>query len=294
MSSFLSVNFNMAEATGLRSLRTTTARLSTSLEKLATGKKINRASDDPSGLIAAEKFKAERETLKRQLEQMGQEYYRYSALEGGLAGVNDQLVELQSLVTTAASSGALADGERRALQVQADAVVEGILFASQTVRYKGELLLDGYVGNGARLSVRAESEAPTEMMIGGALRSLKSGGAHNLLGSEIEDAQKMVDALVNSIAGGRAAASAQMKGLESSMREMMSRDENLAAALSGLIDTDYAKETGELVRTQVLQQASIATVQIARELQANTVLELVKDQIETAKEVSREGGERTV
>jgi flagellin len=281
-----SINFNAGETFALGRFRRAETAAARSIERLATGQRINRASDDPSGLIASQGLKAERAQVLKQLESYGQELARYGALDGGLAGVGDLLAQLRGNITAAASTGGLSDNERSALQLDTDALIGGIAQTVLTTRFKGELLLSGYLGESAMIGLPGSDDQRASA--GALLRTLTSGGTNNLLTGDLSKAQELVDGLVGSIAEQRAAVGGEVRRIESLPRELASRDENLAQALSGILDTDMAKETSELIRSQVVQQATLAAAQIARDLQKTLVVELLRGNVQTAKDAARD------
>lgn len=95
---------NNAFTFGLRALEENQAAVASSMEKLATGKRINRASDDPSGMIAAEGHKVRIYSINKHLDSLARQESYLGAKEGGLSVISDQLIELQSLIVQAANS----------------------------------------------------------------------------------------------------------------------------------------------------------------------------------------------
>lgn len=252
---------NSGWLSSLRSLGVHQQTQATAIERLSTGKRINRASDDPSGMVAAGNFKVRQVEITKKLEAFELETARLGAREGGLSVVQDMLLELQGLVIQGANTGGLGEGELDSIITQAQGIVEGINYVTQTTIFKGEQILIGSTAD--RLG---------SVTVDGEQRGLGSLGA--LLKDDPEAAQKLVDGAVDSVSGGRAAIGIRMNQIESEMRVMQEEFEGNATVLSLIEDADFAKETAELVRSQILEQATIKGILIERE-NAERVLDLI-------------------
>lgn len=241
-----------------------------SMERLATGKRINRASDDPAGSVAVTQFNGQLESLNAKLKGVQQHRYYTAAREGGNAAINDLVIELKGLVVQAGNTGALSDTERRTIQDQIDSKVEAIDFVSNTFTYKGERVFSSALSTTLGV-VSREVDAPdpsdptkmikkTEMLN---LRSLKSGGALNTLTGDLELASRSVDAAVDQNSRERAFLGTQQRDFDNQEQSLRSEIENITGAKSEIEDTDYASEVANLVKGQVLQQASMFMIQAA-------------------------------
>jgi flagellin len=142
-------------------------------------------------------------------------------------------------------------------------MLDGINFVTLTSTFKAQQLLAGY----------------STSNIGGAgeesLAALRSGGKLNLLHGDLEKAQDVVKAANQWASSSRASLGAFVGGLESERRALQVELENILGAKSQIEDTDYAAETSNLVRNQILQQTAIRTREIATNLQKETVLTLL-------------------
>lgn len=233
---------------GLRTLQNHQKSVATSLERLATGKRINRAGDDPSGLQAAEQLKFRQRTIEKKLDAFEREEYRLGAREGGLGVIQDSLLELSGLVVQGANTGALGEGELDAIGVQVQGVLDGITHVVTNTFFGGEQILAG--------------DTPD------------LGGLVEALAKDPESAQKIVDGAIDAVATKRAAIGARVNAIGHERNALLGEQESNAGALSSIEDTDYAKEASELVRSQILEQATIKAIQIDRE-QAGRVLDLI-------------------
>lgn len=225
--------------------------VATSLERLATGKKINRASDDPSGLIVAENLKGRQLSINKLLERYEYEESRLGATEGGLSVLQEQVLELSGLVVSGANTGALSDEELEAKQLEINSVIDGINQIVTNTFFNGDQLL---LGNDAS--------------------ALGLGDLAQLLAKDPEAAQDAVDQAVDAISKDRAAIGTRINEIDSKRNVLLEEFEANAGVLSSVEDTDYAAESAELIRAQILEQSALKAVEIDRQ-QAGRVLDLI-------------------
>jgi flagellin len=141
---FTRISTNIAALNNLNSLRSINTKLGTAQLRLATGKRINQASDDPAGLTIAMKLSARNEGLKASLGNIGDAKNMLSVAEGGLQQINDLLIEMKSKATSAASD-TLGDDERAAIGQQLQSLAKQINDIVSENKWNGTSLLDGTV-----------------------------------------------------------------------------------------------------------------------------------------------------
>jgi len=285
----------------------------TSLERLATGKRINRGADDPSGLQTAEQLRSDLTSLNKKIDAWTLSITRHEAEEGPLAAVDDLLTDLSGLIVTASNGSALSDDERGALQIEVNSILDAIDLTLSQARHRGELLFKGLntksLGQQAVL-VRAEDAEDRSLKVlddrirdrllsdeaedireaGGDPREIDQDGDErvattarlsdlrdllSLDGDYLEAAREVVDSALGEIDGRRAAAGSRVNSLQSLIDGALVEVENLSSALSLIEDTDFAKETASLVRNQLLEETSRMAIMIGRQ-QAMSVLKLVE------------------
>lgn len=269
----ITLSQSFAEKVGLRALENNQRRISVSLERLSTGKKINRGSDDPAGLISSENLKAQQKGVLARIQVNVREGHRFAAIDGALSGVQDLLLELKGNVVQAANTAGLSQAEKEGLQTSTNGIIDGLEHLAGFT-FNGERVLEAFLGSTTRITTGGTPTGTTDVTTG--LESLRSSGALNLVNGDLEKADKFVEALASSIVTGRATVGAAQKSLEHENTALATQNENLSAAISEIVDTDYASEVGELVRGQVLAEAAQYAVSAARDLQAQTVLALIK------------------
>jgi flagellin len=137
------INTNVNSLIAQRILGQQNNSLNKSLERLSTGFRINRGSDDPAGLIASEKLRSEKATLAAAIGNAERAEQVVNVAEGGLQEVQNLLLEVQSLVTSSANDAGLSSEERDANQLQIDQILQTIDRIASTTSFQGTKLLNG-------------------------------------------------------------------------------------------------------------------------------------------------------
>ncbi|HLO39434.1 MAG TPA: flagellin [Phycisphaerales bacterium] len=137
------INTNVQSLIGQRVLGMNQGGLSTALERLSTGLKINRGKDDPAGLIASENLATEMKGINAAITNADRADQVVNIAEGGLQEVSGLLSELQGLITTTASSAGLSAEEKKANQLQIDSILQTIDRISSSTSFQGTKLLNG-------------------------------------------------------------------------------------------------------------------------------------------------------
>jgi flagellin len=264
-----SILTNMFDLMGQRALDQSRRAMNTALERLATGKRINRASDDPAGMVAAGNLSMQAIRAQREMKALEGDNRTLDATEGGLSVVSDLLAELDGLVVSAASTGGLSPKEREALQVQASGILQAIDYVSTSTTYDGKQVITAYassrIGSGHRAVINPATGS--EDTVAYTLADLAQGGALNLVDGDLEAAQKAVRAAVDGVGRDRAQLGATWRSNAARINALAAEFENTMAAKSAIEDTDYAREVSEYVRGQLLGEASIKAILIGRQQQ---------------------------
>ncbi len=248
-----------------RMLNVNTRLLAASLERLATGQRINRGSDDPAGLIASENLRAALAGLEAEAKALGRSDHVAAVAEGGLVGTSDMLIEANGLAITAANTAGLSEGEKQAIQGQLDSMLATIDSTASNTTFNGDPLLDGTAVITAGNATLSLPDAATgnlgETVVDGVtytLADLKSSGSLNFVDGDIGIAQQVIQNALTDVSTSRAAiGSFQKFSVGSRLSTIESSIENLSAANSLIRDTDFAFETALLNRSMVLQQSSM-------------------------------------
>jgi len=267
------VSFQLLAERAVTRLNRSREAMGDTLERLATGKRINRAADDPSGMIAAENFKTQLVTIEKKIMALDRERLWLSAKDGAYAAVGDLLLGLSGDVVAASSTGGLGDDEREAIARHAEDTVAAIERQLMTVRFNGERLFSfdvAYLASTTIETTDADGNPAERRVTLRDLGSLMRGDR-----DEREAAQALLEQATDRINRRRAAGGARItNGIEPEIRVLQKEFEEISGAKSLIEDADYAEEAGNLVRQQILEQAAIFTVQLAQQ-SAESVLDLL-------------------
>ncbi len=235
-----------------RSLSRAQEGINQSLERLATGQRLTRASVDPAAVIAVSRMQADVAANLKQIEALERESSRMAIEEGAAGSVSDMLVDLEGLAVRAANTGAMSDAERKALQIEADSIVQGIDHVANITGLDSSYT-SASLGSSGGLS--AESEPSNA-----SLADIASGGSLNLVDGDIKAAQGAIRNAIRAVSTRRGEIGLQIREHDSLVRSLTTEFESLSGAISKLADADFAKETPALARGQVLAQASIFAI----------------------------------
>lgn len=291
-----SFSLGSAESIARRGLSRAQNAQNVSLERIATGKRINSAADDPAGLVASENFKAHMERLTERIEARERENLRYAAREGALSVTGDLVLELQGLIVQAANGDTLDDAEKEGISTQIASVIKGINSIAATSTYNSEQIIKdftaGKMGRVSEVYETTDADGNTvskrvdyslaSLVRAGVVSDKESGleageeiGVLDIFGDDAELAQRIADAAVDRVSGQRAAIGNRMRENESMIRVEMVELENTARANSLIEDADYATEISDFIRNGVIAEAATQAMLVARS-QAEGVLQLLQ------------------
>ena len=235
------------------------------LETLATGLRINRAADDPAGLVSSEQLRAMLAELEA--ESSALERARGSAVvaERSLGEIGDLLVEAEALAVASANTGGLSEAEREANQMELNSILSAVDRLAGGTSFKDTPLLRGGMSlEVAGASVALPSAAVTDLgstEIDGetyTLADVASGGALEIEGGRIDKALEVIRAARQEVVFAQGEIGAfERHAIEPRRAGLGIAIEGLTAAESSIRDTDYAKATAELARLDVLATATL-------------------------------------
>ena len=142
----LRIGTNLGALQALRNLRGADRALGLTLEKLATGRSINRASDNPSGLVLLEQLNAETRALGQAIENSQSASNLINTADAGLQEIGDLLTGLKAEAVAALNTGALSSSQVRALQNSVDQRLAAVNRIASTTRFGDLSLLNGNLG----------------------------------------------------------------------------------------------------------------------------------------------------
>ena len=275
----LSINTNMASLTAQRSFLISNAALDTAFERLATGKRINGAGDDAAGLAIATDLKARVSGLNQAVRNVNDGMSMVQIMDSTYDEVTSILQRIRDMAVQAAN-GSLSATEKGYLETEKDKLVAAIDSALDQAKFSTQDLVGD---DGTGLSVSIQAGANTADVISVTLSTSNAGDASNMgVGANLVDltsqgtaAIGLVDVALGRVASQRATLGAHQAQLESTVRNLSNVAENTAAAAGRIMDTDYAAETANLTKAQILQQAATSVLAQAN-AQPQSVLSLLQ------------------
>lgn len=269
----LIINHNITSLNAWRNLTTTDRKMSAAMEKLSSGMRINRAADDPAGLVISEKMRAQLSGLSSAAKNVEKGINLIATAEASLDKVNSLLVKMRSLSVDSLNS-AVNDTEMVAAnQKELDEAVDSIDRIATKTKFGSLALLDGTFTS-KTFQVGANSGDTVTVSIG---NMSKAGLSINSL-TQITAATTLtaIDAAIKTVSTERGKLGAtQADNLEVQLDALRVAFENLQAAESTIRDTDMTKEMAEFTKMQIMMQAGTAMLAQANQL-PNNVLQLLR------------------
>ncbi|ALM91471.1 MULTISPECIES: flagellin [Alteromonas] len=244
----------------------------TLLEKLASGKEINSASDGAAAQQIIDRLTSEVEGNRQAVNNVYDGISLAQVAEGGLSNINDDVNRIREL-TIQSGNGVLSDGDRQALQSEISQLQENISFTIEQTNFAGKPLLSD---NGA-LSFQVGANAGNSVDIktqdiGSQLSDVLSIDLTS--GSNIDDALSATDEAIEILGGARGDLGATQNSLASTARNLTQSNVNTAEARSRIQDLDYAQASSQQAANDVQGQAAL-TVQAQANQQQGQVLALL-------------------
>jgi flagellin-like hook-associated protein FlgL len=252
----------------LRAYRSASQRREQSLMQMATGRRINRAADDPAGLIASEQLGSTLAALDAETSANERASLQATTADGALGQVSDLLTQAKSLVSANANTGGLSPDEKSANQMELDSILSAVDRMSSSTSFGGRKLLDGSAtlsASGQSLTIESSAAANLGKTDAAGttytLADLKTGGALSTQSGSSPTAGDVLDKAINDVATQRGKIGAFDKDtLQTRINSVAVSREQMLSALSQIRDTDYALAAAQQSQARLLQQSSLATL----------------------------------
>jgi len=274
------INTNVASLSAQRNLTMSQTDLATSVERLSSGTRINRAKDDAAGLGISAKLQAQVKGLNASVRNANDAISVVQTAEGALAEVADMLQRLKEL-STQGKNDSLNSDQRSSIKEEANALLAEIDSIKSRTTFNGTSLLNST----ASLVFQAGSAVGDTFSISLSGAKIGTRGSASTVVTTVDMAgsaasnfttlETSVDADITKVATARGKLGAYQNRLDHAIANMQATSENLQASNSRILDTDYAAETAQLTKTQIHQQAATAMLAQANQM-PNVVLSLLK------------------
>lgn len=262
------INHNVPSMITGAALRKAGRHLTKSLEKLSTGLRINRAADDAAGLSVSEQLRTQVRGLNMGNRNIQDGISLLNIAEGALIEIEDMLQRLRELSIQAASD-TLTANERTYINVEFDQLKSEIDRIANSTQFNSMKLLNGDTSSpwatGGILHVGPNDNSGGSDVISITIDGVTTGSmgidgtnCHVMSQTDATLAISQLDSALRSVNTLRADLGAKTNRLEHALYNQENSEQNMAAAESVIRDTDFATETTEFTKNQILQQSSTA------------------------------------
>ena len=266
----LIINTNMASLNAQRNLSSSQSSLQTSLQRLSTGMRVNSAKDDAAGMFSIQKMTADIRGLNQAVRNAQDGISLAQTGEGAMDQVQSALQRIREIAVQSANASV---EDRTGLQAEVDQLTQEISRIVQTTEFNGTSLLNSTAS--LTFQIGADGVASNQIAVSsvsltgitGYAASLTATGTVNVSTSAAASAAiASISTSIDTVSQNRATFGAVQNRFESVIVNLTNYAENLSAARSRIQDADFAAETANLTRSQILQQAGVAMLAQANSL----------------------------
>ena len=254
----LSVNTNVGALFAAHSSYKVNKSMETSMARLSSGKRINSAADDAAGIQIVSRMDSEIRGLNQAVRNAADAQALLMTTEGALDEVHTILLRMRELAVQA-SNGTYTTQDRVALQAEVTDLQTEITRISTDTTWNGKNLLNGTLSSGISFQIGADNGQTMTVAIGNMASANLSLGANTI--SNATNAMNYIstiDSAISMISTNRGTYAAAINRLDHAIANMQNVAPNLSMSKGRIEDADFAAETANLARVQVLQQASMA------------------------------------
>jgi flagellin len=268
------INTNIQSLNAQRNLDSSQNALSTALQRLSSGLRVNSSKDDAAGLAVAEKMNAQARGMTVAMRNANDGLSLAQTAEAGMNVIGEHLQRMRELAVQA-SSGQYDEANRSALDTEYQQLASEINRVVSATNFNGQKLLDGTFSAGMTFQIGATSSGESQIAVSIGTVSIDTDAITGSSGDTALSEISKLDTLIDSINNNRAALGAIQNRFEGVLTQLSAARENTEAARGRIMDADYAAETAKLARAQVLQQAGVAMLSQANAMPQN-VLSLLR------------------
>ncbi len=285
------INTNSAATVTANALSRNERAMATAMERLSTGQRINSAADDAAGLAISSKMTSQINGLNQAVRNANDAISMIQTADGAAIEVTDMLQRMRELAVQAAT-GTNTSADVTALNTEFTALRSQIDDIASDTQWNGSNLLDGSAGDYGKVTFQVGANASQTIDVNfrdwnlaatGTATSWSSGSASDdALGANISALAvntsgviTSLDSVIAEVNATRSEFGATINRLEYATDNLANVSQNAEASRSRILDTNYASESTELARTQIIQQAATAMLAQANS-QKQSVLALLK------------------
>ena len=276
------INTNVSSLTAQESAINTNSKLSSSLEKLSSGLKINKASDDASGLAIADKLRTQATSINQGVDNGNSAVALLQIADKSMAEQSNILDTIKAKLIQAHTDTTSTDG-RAAIADDISKLLDQLDNIASQTNYNGTYLLQASATSSATstalnfqvgetssdvISTTAVQSNVTGFSLGTLRTSVDAGGiSYALAGSQ----QATVNTAITTLNSNRSEMGSTQNQVESAVRNLMTQATNVKAAESIIRDVDYAQESANFNKQNIISQAGSYAISQANSVQQNVL-----------------------
>ena len=279
------INTNISSLTAQEASKNTSNSLSSSLEKLSSGLKINKASDDASGLASADKLRTQATSINQAVDNGNSAVSLLQIADKSMSEQSTILDTIKAKLIQANTDTTSSDG-REAIRKDITKLLTQLDNIADQTNYNGTTLLQASASSSAVSSglTFQVGEKSTNTITNGGIQSNTSGLAMTSLAALTSGTltqtvaaaqQTIVDSAITKLNGYRGDIGSTQNQVESAVRNLMTQSTNVTAAESIIRDVDYAEESANFNKQNIISQAGSYAISQANTVQQN-VLKLLQ------------------
>lgn len=260
----LVINHNLSSLTAQRNLSNTGRSLGKAFERVSSGLRVNSAADDAAGLGVAENLEAASRSARVAMRNTNDGISVVQTAEGATSEVGNILKRMRELAVQS-SSETLDTTERGYIQDEFTALTAEVDRIAQVTEFNGLNLTDGTSNTSLSIQVGVNNTTNDRISItmGDLTASTLGVGTSQMSLNSVASAQSAItdlDTALDSVNGYRSSYGAVQNRLTDSLVNLEVYSENLVAAESRIRDADFAHETAEMAKLQIMQQAGLSVL----------------------------------
>ncbi|MDO9316140.1 MAG: flagellin [Burkholderiaceae bacterium] len=263
------INTNVSSLNAQRNLSMSQSSLSTSMQRLSSGLRVNNAKDDAAGLAIADRMNAQIKGINVAVRNANDGISLAQTAEGALSTVTDVLQRMRELAVQA-QNGSNGTTDRANLDTEYQQLSAEVTRIAAQTKFNGTAIVGASAG--AQVFQVGANNGDTLTITTSTVTTVAGGVTTAALAST---ALAAIDTQLDTITTSRATYGAAINRFQFAIQNLQVTGENQSAARGRIMDADFAEETANLSRSQILQQAGTAMVAQANQL-PQQVLQLLR------------------
>ncbi len=281
MSSGMVINTNISSINTQRQLTQSNMTLSTTMERLSSGLRVNSAKDDAAGLAIANRMASQIRGMTVATRNANDGISMAQTAEAAMGVITSTMQRMRDLAVQASNTGSVSSSDKQKLQTEFKQLNDELTRVINNTEFNGKKIINGSLSGGVDFQVGANTTVDNQITISVAdLSTTIASITAASIGSGATSAGVLaaiasIDNGIKAIDTSRSKLGAVQNRFTTTISNLQSSIENQSAAKSRIMDADFAAETAALSRSQILQQAGTAMLSQANQ-RPKAVMQLLR------------------